>query len=276
VSRRFDQQFQERGYTGPKPEMRPDFCREAEKQHKRFLAGKGSESPLLSATQFIQLHAFWLDERNRTQPHTGCGMNGRTAMEAMDELLPVEQRRIPDMAELLPLFWDVQKRIVSNCKVQLNNSTYSAAPNDPEGQQQMYFANSGTVAVHCDPNDISCALAFEDKPGGRFLARVFSDELAAQGPLTAEQVKAMARQRAKVFKSSKDAMNAITSAVPSEIELLERRAGIAQRATGTDGAASPRAANPFSLPSLGPAFVSDAVKRDADTGIWDHVESEED
>jgi hypothetical protein len=166
VSKRFDRMFFRRGYTGSKPELRSDFCAVAEKQHKEFLAGKRQSTPLMGAKQFIALHAQWLKEYNETHPHSGRGMDGKTPMAVMDELLPVAQREIPDMLALAPLFWDVQKRKVSNCKIQMNNTTYSAALDDAEGQANIYQANESIIAVHCDPNDMANVLVFEDAPSG--------------------------------------------------------------------------------------------------------------
>jgi hypothetical protein len=168
------------------------------------------------------------------------------------------------MLVLAPLFWDVQKHKVSNCKIQMNNTTYSAALDDAEGQANIYQANESVIAVHCDPNDMAYAIAFEDAPSGRLLARLVSDELAAQAPITAEHIKAVTRQRAKLRKASMQSMAALTVGVPTEIELLE------QRMTGTDGAGAAaqvvRYASPERnrrLPSSSP-FVSDSVARTRD------------
>lgn len=264
VSRRFDPLFFGSGYTGRRPDQRSDFCREMEKQHKEFLAGRRRESPLPGAKFFIQLHAQWLQEYNATHSHSGRGMNGRAPMAVMDELLPVSERKIPDMAELEPLFWDVRECKVTNCKVQVNNATYSAVQ-DPQDQQSMYLANGETVAVHCDPNDMASALAFENVPNGKLLARLVSDELAAQKPITHDEVKAMIRQRARLRKASNQAVAILTNGVPSEIDLLAQRGQLLeQQATGTEGGrAIERYRGPQSH-SLQPAFVSDAVARDAD------------
>jgi putative transposase len=226
VSKRFDRMFFGKGYAGSKPDMRPDFCRDAEKQHAQFLAGKREKSPLYGAKHFIELHAQFVDERNREHSHTGRGMKGRAPMDVMDELLPTHERRILDMAALEPLFWDVQKRLVTNCKVHINNSSYSAAVDDLQGQQNMYHANGGDVAVHCDPNDMACALAFEDAPSGALLARLVSDEWASRGRVTQEQVKAIQTQRARLRNASIESFGIIGANVPSEIELLERRGNL--------------------------------------------------
>jgi transposase InsO family protein len=270
VAKRFDRIFFRRGYTGSKPSLRSDFCAEAEKEHKKFVAGKCQTTPLVGAKQFIALHAQWLKEYNETHAHSGCGMHGKTPMMVMDELLPVAQRQIPDMLALAPLFWDVQPRKVSNCKIQINNATYSAAPDDADGQGNMYLANETTIAVHLDPNDLAYALAFEDAPNGRLLARLVSDELAAQAPITAEHVGAKARERAGLRKASMKAMAALTDGVPAEIELMEARA------TGTDGAGAASAVSypsPRRLIAAQPAIVSDAVK--LDRGIFDKIELED-
>lgn len=226
VAERLDKLFSRRGYTGSKPEMRPDFCGEAEKGHKELLAGKRKQSPLCTASRFMAAHAQFLKEYNETWQHGGDGMEGRAPMVVMDELLPAAQRRIPDMAEIAPFFWDVQKRKVTNCKIQLNKLTYSAAPDDAEGQAKMYTANGSTVAVRWDPNDVAYALAFENRPSGALLARLVSDNLTVQGPVTQDQIKAMCRERAKQRKAGRKTMEAMSSGVPSEIALLAQRAGL--------------------------------------------------
>jgi hypothetical protein len=262
VSRRFDRLFLRHGYTGPKPELRTDFCREAEKQHKEFLTGKRRESPLVPASRFVTDHEQWLEEYNAKHHHGGRGMDGCTPLEVMDELLPLPLRQIPDMAELEPLFWDSQKRKVSNCKVQLNNTTYSALLSDADGVQNMYLANDRVVVVRCDPNDMAAALAFEDVPGGKLIARLISDDLASEKPITAEQVKAISRARAKLRKTSVEAIKQISRGVPSEREFLEHRASL--RATGTDDSHAPRSFSFKRLPAsteVPPSpFVSDAVE----------------
>jgi putative transposase len=266
VSKRFDRLFFKRGYTGSRPDMRSDLCSEAEKQHKEFLAGKRRESPLMGAAQFIRVHAQWLKEYNETHCHGGRGMDGRTPVEVMNELLPVSQRQIPDMLALAPFFWDVQKRKVSNCKIQINNFTYSAALDDAEAIGNMYLANETTVAVHCDPNDLAQALAYEDAPNGKLLGRLVSDELAAQGPITADHVQAMTRTRKKLWKASKQALAAQIYGVPSEIDLLS------ERATGTDDARPVRnfsRALPPARSRVAEVFVSDSVAKSR--GVFDDL-----
>lgn len=226
VSKRFDRIFYGHGYTGWKPEVRSEFCREQEKQHAEFLAGKRRESPLYPLSFVTPLLQQWVKEYNEEHEHSGRGMNGRTPLAVMNELLPLAQRKIPDMAALEPLFWKVEIRKVSRCKVQIGTFTYSAALNDPESQQAMYEAGGAEVAVHCDPNDMAYALAFENRESGRLLARLVCDELAAQRPHTHEEIKAMMHQRAKLYKTSKEAMRAFTAGVPTGIELLAQRAGI--------------------------------------------------
>jgi hypothetical protein len=225
-SKRFDPLFFHHGYTGSRPELRSEFCRDQERQHKGFLAGTRRETPLYPLSFVSQLIQQWVREYNCGHHHSGRGMDGRTPMEVMNELLPVAQRKIPDMAALEPLFWDEQIRTALRGKVQLNNFTYSPALDDAEGQVRMYEVGGTDIAVRRDPNDMAFALAFENRPSGRLLARLVCDELAAQRPYTHEEITAMMHQRAKLYKTSKQAMDAFTAEVPSEIELLARRAGI--------------------------------------------------
>src|SRR4029077_11888976 len=201
------------------------FCGEDERQHKEYLAGKRQNSPLYTLSYFAKLYDQAVAEYNERHHHDG--LNGRTPLEEMNELLPAAQRKVPDMAALEPLFWKVEVRKVSRCKVQLGTFTYSAALDDPESQQAMYEAGGAEVAVHCDPNDMAYALAFENRESGRLLARLVCDRLLLeQGPITHDQIKAIMSQRAKLNKSSKQAVEAFRAGVPTAADLLAQRAVI--------------------------------------------------
>ena len=235
ISRRFDHLFFRHGYTGWKPELRSEFCREQEKQHKEFLAGRRQQTPLYTLSFVSQLLQQWVKEYNEEHRHRGRGMNGRTPLEVMNDLLPPAQRKIPDMDALAPLFWEKAACVVSRCKVKFRGFFYSAALNDPESEEAMYTPGGNEVVVHFDPNDMAYALAFENRANGKCLARLVCDELAAQRPHTHEEIKAMMSQRSRLYKISKQAMQAYTAGVPTGIELLAQRASIAAEATGTDG-----------------------------------------
>jgi hypothetical protein len=102
------------------------------------------------------------------------------------------------------------------------------------------------------------------------LARLVSDELAAQAPITTEHIKAVTRQRAKLRKASMQAVAALTDGVPTEIDLLQ------ERMTGTNGAGAASAVSypsPRRLIAAQPAIVSDAVK--LDRGVFDKIELED-
>jgi transposase InsO family protein len=262
ASKRFDHLFFRHGYTGSKPEWRSEFCREQEKQHADFLAGKRQDTPLYTLSFVSQLLQQWVREYNAEHRHAGRGMNGRTPLEAMNTLLPAAQRTIPDMDALEPLFWDVKTCKVRRGKVELRGFFYSPALDDAKSFEEMNLAGGSEVAVHFDPNDMACALAFENRPSGDFLARLVCDELAAQRPHTHEEIKAMMHHRAKLYKESKRALAAFTAGVPTEIELLAERAQIADQGTGTDG--KPRRP---AQPRLDSPFVPDVVKQII--GDWD-------
>jgi hypothetical protein len=261
VSKRFDRGlFFRLGYTGSKPSLRPDFCAKYEKEHKQFLAGKRDKSPFMGAKMFMDLHGQFIREFNMQHSHSGVGMNGKTPMAVMDELLPVAQRQIPDMLALAPCFWSEKQCKVRNTEIQMHNHFYSAALDDSSGTAEMYQANGTIIAVHLDPNDLAFGLAFENKPNGRLLARLVCKEMAAEEPVTIEHVKASERACAKLRKASKQVIAASIAGVPTEIELMQ------QRLTGTDGAGAAQIV-PYTspersrrLPSTEP-FTSDAVKR---------------
>ena len=232
-SQREDPIFFRNGYVGRTPGERMDLCREQEKEHKEFLSGKRAKSPLYPASQFIKLADGWTDKFNREHKHTGDGMDGRAPMQVMDELLPPAQRIIPDaseLAELAPFFWDAVLRKVRNCKVWLNNASYSVALDDLEGAREMLLAstseNGGFIAVRFDPEDPAYAVAFENVPGGRRLAFLFSDQLAAQQRMIAEKIKMICVQRATVWKDARGTWELGVNSAPGPIERLAHRNGM--------------------------------------------------
>jgi hypothetical protein len=223
---RWDKNFLRRGYTGPKPELRPDFCGEAEKHHREFRDGERAKSPLTPGSVYARLHAHFVKEFNESWKHGGEAMDGRAPLEVMNELLPPAKRAVPDLADLVPFFWRKERRTVSNGMAWLNNVSYAPALTDGVGAARMYAANGTTVAVRCDPNDMSRALAFEDRPHGNLIACLVSADLARVGPVTREQIKQICRQRASLRKQTKKYLEAVAAGVPSELEMMAQRAGM--------------------------------------------------
>lgn len=222
VAGRFDVIFGA-AYAGPKPHLRPDACREAEKRHAAFLKGKRADSPLPLASEFIALAKFWTEEFNRTHRHGGLGMDNRTPYQVMDELLPPDKRRMIDIVQLADLFWERQDRVVSNATVQLGGHTYCGA--DPESAQAMYLANGSTVRVAFDSDNDGPAIAYE-LGNGEPIARLECQQLVARGPESREAIQSMTRGRNRLRRASKHFWRVASAGVPSELELLRERAGL--------------------------------------------------
>lgn len=259
VSRRFDVMFGD-SYTGRDPKRRPDSCREAEKQHRLWLEEKCDSSPFTAASSFVTLHRQWTEEFNTAHKHSGRGMEKRSPYEVMNELMPPEERIIPDMVELAPLFWDGIDRVVANCKVERDGIEYEAS--DEAGAAAMYLANGTKVSVARNPEDVGRALAINQE--GQVIACLQSKKLAARGPQSEEAIKHMMRLRGRLSKATKGFWKKFAElGVPTEVQLLAKRAG----ALPPDIDSSRPAANRLALgaavddPSSRPLYTEDAVDR---------------
>ena len=101
-------------------------------------------------------------------------MSGRTPDEVFNELLLPGQRRLIESPEVLyALFWDRQRRKVSEggC-VQLHGERYE--PADPESLAKLFLEIERDVIVACDPANLGEAIALD--LDGRFLGRLTSPE----------------------------------------------------------------------------------------------------
>jgi len=227
VRERFDKLFEGRGYTGSNSEGRSDACRQDEKKHREWVAGKRERSPFLMASEFMRTHAQWLKEDyHEDWKHGGCGMEDRTPAQVLEDLLPAGARQIPSMVELESKFWDEQVRRVTNCRVSVNGESYAPALGDGIGGARMLYASGRDVAVRVNPDDLSCAVAYENEPSGEKLADLVADRLVAWGPVTKEQMGAICHDRAKLRKAVRRAAEAYSQGAPSALEMLERRSGL--------------------------------------------------
>jgi putative transposase len=148
-------------YCGPSPEHRPEECALVLKEHADFLKGKQPTSPLIAASEFIMHAAIWLtQDYNQHFEHSGHGMNGRTPDEVFDELLPAEQRQLPNREDLAPLFWERVKRTLreGGC-VEIYNARYE--PADPQSSARLQLHNAKEIIIACDPMNLGEAIAFD-------------------------------------------------------------------------------------------------------------------
>ena len=200
VRKRFDCLWP--SYCGPGPKDRPEQCTAALKEHQGFLKGKRKSSPLPLASEFIATARQWIAEYNSQHPHGGRGMRGRTPDEVFNELLLPGQKRLIETPDVLyALFWDRQRRKVSEggC-VQLYGERYE--PADGESLAKLFLEIERDVLVACDPANLGEAIALD--LDGRLLGRLRAQKLITRGPVSHEDIRASMRIRRTARKAIAD------------------------------------------------------------------------
>ena len=214
-------------YCGSGPADRPEQCTEALKEHQAFLKGRRKSSPLPLASEFIATARQWIEEYNSQHPHSGRGMRGRTPDEVFNELLLPGQRRLIESPEVLyALFWDRQRRKVSEggC-VQLYGERYE--PADGESLAKLFLEIERDVIIACDPANLGEAIALD--LDGRFLGRLRAQKLITRGPVSQEEVRASMRIRHTARKAIADYVTGLArmrsrAGNSTEITQLQNRA----------------------------------------------------
>lgn len=221
-SKRFDTIFGV-AYAGNKPANRPDACTDAINTHKAALkalrSGQKLNTPLPAASHAINLYRQWLHEYNHETAHRGLGMDGRAPMQVFSELL-ANPRRVKNIAEIEELFWDRQKRKVSNCRIQLFNTFYEGK--DADAKEALYLANGTEIEVACDPFNIGEALAFDSQR--RFLGRLVAQKFIERGVTSQEEVKQHMKFARGTRKKVAELWDTVRAGVPTEMELMSQRA----------------------------------------------------
>jgi putative transposase len=256
VSQRCDVMFGA-GYAGAKPSLRPDRCREAEKQHHAWLQQKADKTPFLPVSHIIDLLSCWFEERNKFHSHSGDGMDGRTAYEVMAELLP--EPKPVDVTAIEPLFWEHRRCIVRRTAVQVDNEIYEGV--DEAAVYAMYAVNGQEITVAYDPYDRRRALAVVDR---RVIAQLHPKPRVDRG-LPGERSAATDAAIASVAHIGRGAYNEIqrrwegtTSGVPSMLDGLRERHQLAAPADVTPPPIASRAA---AAPSIEPAWPEDEAEK---------------
>jgi hypothetical protein len=129
-------------------------------------------------------------------------MRGRTPDEVYNELLLPGQKRLIESPEVLyALFWDRQRRKVSEggC-VQLYGERYE--PADGESLAKLFLEIERDVLVACDPANLGEAIALD--LDGRFLGRLRAQKLITRGPTSYEDIRASMRIRRTARKAIAD------------------------------------------------------------------------
>ena len=260
VRKRFDCLWP--SYCGSNPTNRPEQCTEALKEHQAFLKGKRKSSPLPLASEFIATARQWIEEYNSQHPHSGRGMQGRTPDEVFNELLLPGERRLIESPEVLhALFWDRQRRKVSEggC-VQLHGERYE--PADGESLAKLFLEIERDVLVACDPANLGGAIALD--LDGRFLGRLRAQRLITRGPVGQEDLKASMRIRHTARKAIADYVSALSrirarAGDRTEIAHLQDRAEMPREKYSPPP--SPTLLRPQDLEtSARPGFIDDIVR----------------
>ena len=139
---------------------------------------------------------------NSQHPHGGRGLRGRTPDEVFNELLLPGQKRLIETPDVLyALFWDRQRRKVSEggC-VQLYGERYE--PADGESLAKLFLEIERDVLVACDPANLGEAIALD--LDGRFLGRLRAQKLITRGPVSHEDIRASMRIRRTARKAIVD------------------------------------------------------------------------
>jgi transposase InsO family protein len=257
VRKRFDCLWP--SYCGPGPKDRPEQCTIALAEHQAFLKGKRKNSPLPLASEFIVTARQWVEEYNSQHSHGGRGMKGRTPDEVFNELLVPGQRRLIESPEVLyALFWDRQRRKVSEggC-VQLYGERYE--PTDGESLAKLFLEIERDVMVACDPANLGEAIALD--LDGRFLGRLRAQKLITRGPVSHEDIRASMRIRRTARKAIADYVTGLSgirsrAGDKTEVAHLQGRADMPEQQNPR-----PRVMRAQDLQtSAGPDFIDDIVR----------------
>jgi hypothetical protein len=215
---RFDSIFPH--YTTGNAYNRPDQANDALKQHKKLLAfDRGDDSPLLPASEFIRMAAYWIENDYNNKKHRGVGMDGRSPNQLFDELYPADRRRRPNLEALDTLLWErTTPHKVDSCAVEFGGGSgerrrYIAA--DAESAAQMYLANRTDVIVCYDPYESERAIA--TTLDGVKLANLKQEQFTPHSELAGPHISESMQERHRLRKASK--------ATTQEIKLTARSLG---------------------------------------------------
>jgi putative transposase len=265
-SKRFDNMFLN-AYAGCKPALRPEQCEELRREHKLYLEGKAKRTQLMPATEFIALAEQSIAEYN-DKPHSGDGMNGRTPREVFRKGCPASSIHIPDMMQLAPLFWERNERVVAEGGT-IRHLRHRYVPADAITAAELCVRmqnRDAKVVLACDPNDLREAVVLDLE--GHVLGRVQMEELVPRdnSPLTRAMISESLRQRRAMLRVVKEYVAAVASGVPTELDYLRQRAGIAKTIEGSSPVLPPvaEATNgaAFGKPALAaPEYTADVVQQ---------------
>jgi putative transposase len=185
---------------------RPDQASDALAEHRKLLVmGRGKDSKLMPASEFIAMAKNWIESDYNNHPHRGEGMDGLSPNQLFDELYPPEKRRQADPSVLDQLLWERAQRRVDSCAVTFGgrgSEKRRYLPADRESAAKMYVANETDVIICFDPNSPSEAIA--TTLDGVKIADLKAEQLAPHSEEAAPMIAESMQQRRQLRNAMKD------------------------------------------------------------------------
>jgi putative transposase len=202
---RFDSLFAH--YTTGNAYARPDETNVAMAEHAKLLReGRGKESALIPATEFIAMGATWIErEYNAKHSHRGQGMDGRTPNEVFDEGYPIEKRVVPGDDVLEQMLWEHEKRVVDSCAIRFNRRRYIGA--NEHSSAALYLANGTEVVLHYDPNDPEFGVVTD--LSGHKIASVVSEQLTPHSADANEAIASSMQERRRLRNANAETIRTV-------------------------------------------------------------------
>jgi transposase InsO family protein len=218
-------------YAGHDAKDRSEDNTLALRQHALWRKGKCAATPLLPATHFLSMFETWVENGYNEVAHGGQDMQGMSPRELYDREYPPLTRQLPDIAQLEPLFWKRESRIVRNSRVQIDDRQFEAADSDTEVSLRLYTGRE--VRIARNPEDRACALMYDPQaPDYKFLGRLVAPQLVPHSELSQDAVAAMEKANARVRRGLKAVQQSLEKraqvlGIQSEADVLAAQSGVA-------------------------------------------------
>lgn len=196
-------------YTTGNAYTRPDKTNIAMGEHKKLVVmGRGNESPLIAASEFIRMGIIWIEQEYNNAAHSGEGMEGLSPNQVFDELYPFDKRRQPDRPALDQLLYERAQRRVDSCAVRMPGRRYIGA--DDASAAALYLANETDIIVCYDPHAPEMAIATD--LNGKKLADLKLEQLVSHSDAAQPVIAESMQQRRRLRNAMKDTERSIKSA----------------------------------------------------------------
>ena len=251
-SRRFDPLWKP-AYVGRAPGVCPEVCREAQKQHAEYLAGKTHQTPMPTDAEFFRAAIQWIEEYNNSPLES---LDHRSPNEVFDAAQPPEKRQPVDRRALdLLLSERVTRTVLQGGCVDMDRMRYEPADNVSLARLDPLLGHKVTVLR--DSYNLADAVAVEAETMV-FLGELRVQQFVAQCPnghITRDQIQAALRTQRALQRAYQEWLG-LLGAISTAHGWKSERQALLDRATGTDPAlatAAPGARDPRASRALPPA-----------------------